>query len=270
MAMHLIDRPHLDLDASHHRGLSASVSAALHAAVVLTVIVAMRMSSDGPLSKGEVSAFLPPRVVWVPHTDIGGGRDSGGQRSIEPPRHARAIGRDSISVPAAASQQPSTDATIEPPADVATIPAQPLGDATQVLAGAINSTGTSPGPGDGGAGTSPGKNDGGLGNEAANGFGFGAVPGGPGVTMPTLIERVSPKYTAEAMRARIQGSAWVECVVQIDGSVGDARIIRSLVRRFGLDDEALAAARRWRFRPGTLQGKPVPVIVTIELSFSVR
>ena len=72
------------------------------------------------------------------------------------------------------------------------------------------------------------------------------------------------------MRARIQGSAWVECVVQIDGTVGDARVIQSLDRRFGLDDEALAAARRWRFRPGTLHGKPVPVIVTIELSFSVR
>jgi outer membrane biosynthesis protein TonB len=37
-----------------------------------------------------------------------------------------------------------------------------------------------------------------------------------------------------------------------------------------LDEEAIAAAKRWRFRPGTLKGQPVPVIVSIELTFSVR
>ena len=63
---------------------------------------------------------------------------------------------------------------------------------------------------------------------------------------------------------------WIECVVQTDGTVGDLRVMRSLDRRFGLDEEAIAAAKRWRFRPGTLNGKPVPVVVTIELSFSVR
>jgi periplasmic protein TonB len=55
-----------------------------------------------------------------------------------------------------------------------------------------------------------------------------------------------------------------------DGTVGDARIIRSLDQRFGLDQEAIAAAKKWRFRPGLLNGKPVPVIVTIELSFMLR
>ena len=88
--------------------------------------------------------------------------------------------------------------------------------------------------------------------------------------MPTLIERVAPKYTVDAMQARIQGSVWIECVVQTDGTVGDARVTRSLDRRFGLDEEAIAAAKRWRFRPGLLNGKPVPVIISIELMFSVR
>lgn len=88
--------------------------------------------------------------------------------------------------------------------------------------------------------------------------------------MPTLIEQVRPSYTADAMRARVQGSVWIECVVLPDGSVGDLRIMRSLDRRFGLDDEAIKAARRWRFRPGRMNGVPVPVVVTIELMFSVR
>lgn len=88
--------------------------------------------------------------------------------------------------------------------------------------------------------------------------------------MPTLVQRVSPQYTADAMRARVQGSVWVECVVLPDGTVGDARVVRSLDRVFGLDEQALAAARRWRFKPGRLNGQAVPVIVSIELTFSVR
>jgi TonB family protein len=55
-----------------------------------------------------------------------------------------------------------------------------------------------------------------------------------------------------------------------DGTVGDVRITRSLDSRFGLDQEAIAAARRWRFKPGLLNGRPVPVAVTIELMFSLR
>ena len=90
------------------------------------------------------------------------------------------------------------------------------------------------------------------------------------MTLPVPILRATPKYTVEAMRARIQGVAMIECVVLPDGTVGDARVTRSLDRVFGLDEEAMAAAKRWRFRPGLLNGKPVPVIVTIELAFSVR
>jgi len=33
---------------------------------------------------------------------------------------------------------------------------------------------------------------------------------------------------------------------------------------------AIAAARQWRFRPGTLRDQPVPVQITIELSFTLR
>ena len=55
-----------------------------------------------------------------------------------------------------------------------------------------------------------------------------------------------------------------------DGSVGDVRVTKSLDSVFGLDQEAIKAARRWRFKPGFLQGQPVPVIITIELTFTLR
>jgi protein TonB len=72
------------------------------------------------------------------------------------------------------------------------------------------------------------------------------------------------------MRARIQGAVLIECVVQPTGQCSDVHVIRSLDPTFGLDQEAIAAARQWRFAPGTLRGEAVPVLVTIELTFTLR
>jgi TonB family protein len=79
-----------------------------------------------------------------------------------------------------------------------------------------------------------------------------------------------PNYTPDAMRGRIQGTAWVAAVVLADGTVGEAHNVRSLDSAFGLDEEAIKAVKQWRFRPGTRFGKPVPVQVVIEVSFTMR
>jgi TonB family protein len=94
-------------------------------------------------------------------------------------------------------------------------------------------------------------------------------PGG-GVTVPRLLQEVKPKYTAGAMEARVQGTVWIDCVVEIDGTVTRTRVSRSLDTQHGLDREAVAAARQWRFEPGTKDGSPVPVVITIELAFTLR
>jgi TonB family protein len=71
------------------------------------------------------------------------------------------------------------------------------------------------------------------------------------------------------MRAKIQGGVLLECVVQTDGTVGDVRVLRSLDTTYGLDQEAIKAAKQWKFAPGTRNGEPVPVMVTIELTFTL-
>jgi protein TonB len=71
------------------------------------------------------------------------------------------------------------------------------------------------------------------------------------------------------MRAKIQGVVLLDCVVKIDGSVGECGVARSLDATFGLDQEAVKAARQWRFLPGKRLGQPVPVLVTIELRFNL-
>jgi TonB family protein len=269
MPMQLIERPGYAAAGpeSRRQGLSAALSATLHTLAAAILIAAMRFAShENTAGSKDDSSFA--KLVWIPILDVGGG-DTGGARSIEPARRARLAGTESASVPA--PPQPSTSVTTDVPMEVVAIPAKPMADATQALPGAIASESAASslgrgvdGPGGDGAGPARGEGTG------LRGFGVGVTPGGPGMTMPTVIERVAPRYTAEAMRARVEGVVRLECVVLPDGSVGDVRVTRSLDQRFGLDQEAIVAAKRWRFRAGRLNGQPVPVVVSIELTFSVR
>jgi periplasmic protein TonB len=85
-----------------------------------------------------------------------------------------------------------------------------------------------------------------------------------------LLREVKPNYTATAMRAKVQGVVLLECVVLPDGSVGEVAVLKSLDKEFGLDNEAIKAAKEWRFVPGRRLGEPVAVYVTLELAFTLR
>jgi TonB family protein len=91
---------------------------------------------------------------------------------------------------------------------------------------------------------------------------------GNGVTTPKVVREVKPQYTADAMLSKVQGAVFLECVVEIDGRVSDARVVQSLDPV--LDIQALNAARQWEFEPGTKDGSPVPVLVVLELTFTLR
>ena len=84
------------------------------------------------------------------------------------------------------------------------------------------------------------------------------------------MKEVRPQYTAQAMRAKVEGRVLLECVVLPDGTAGSIKVLRSLDSSFGLDQEAIKAARQWQFAPGTRFGQPVPVLVTIEIAFILR
>ena len=90
------------------------------------------------------------------------------------------------------------------------------------------------------------------------------------VTAPRLIKESKPRYTDDAKRAKIQGVVYLEAVIKTDGTVGETRVTRSLDQEFGLDDRAVEAVKEWRFAPGQKDGVPVPVLVEIELSFTLK
>ncbi len=60
------------------------------------------------------------------------------------------------------------------------------------------------------------------------------------------------------------------CIVQTDGSCTDVDVVESLDTRYGLDRQAQRALRQWRFEPGMRQGEPVAVLVTVEMTFTLR
>jgi protein TonB len=94
--------------------------------------------------------------------------------------------------------------------------------------------------------------------------------GKDGVTPPRLLHQASPQYSAEAMREQIQGNVGLECVVETDGSVKRVRVVRSVDKLFGLDEQAVKAAKQWQFSPGMKDNVAVPVLITIDLTFTLR
>lgn len=91
-----------------------------------------------------------------------------------------------------------------------------------------------------------------------------------GITLPQVVTEVKPVYTPAAMQAKIQGTVWMTAVVLASGDVGEVAVSKSLDEEHGLDQQAIHATRQWKFEPGTREGKPVPVEVTIEMTFTLK
>ena len=92
----------------------------------------------------------------------------------------------------------------------------------------------------------------------------------PGIVMPTVVTRENPQYTRAALQASLAGDAAVDVTVDADGRVRDVLLVKSVDAVHGLDGAAVATAGRWVFKPGTLDGQPVPVRVRLAMSLSAR
>ncbi|HEX9493540.1 MAG TPA: energy transducer TonB, partial [Thermoanaerobaculia bacterium] len=91
---------------------------------------------------------------------------------------------------------------------------------------------------------------------------------GGDVQAPVAINRIEPQYTELARKARIEGVVIIEAIIDRNGSVTDARVLKPLP--LGLDQSALEAVKRWKFKPGTLNGQPVPVIYNLTVIFRLQ
>jgi TonB family protein len=273
--------------ASHRTfGQAFSASFGLHAAILfLIVLLAGTVRPIEPPGDPPLVVSIAPPLLPQPQTmGLRGGGGGGGGSAAPAPRRPLQIPRhkapDPVPVASAAPKPdpvplPALDVTMQ--TDLASV-LQASGSSVVSIAtyggggrgrGLGEGTGAGVGPGSGGG--IGGGSGGGIGRGAGRGFGTGAVRPGGGVSTPVLLRLVPPKYTCEAMRAKIQGIVELEAVVLPNGSIGEIRMARSLDRLYGLDDEAIKAAREWLFAPGCdTTGRPLPVIVTLILEFRIH
>jgi protein TonB len=236
----------------------------VHGLLLLAIILIFRY-------RGEIQQVVvdntPLRLVYLQEAGPGGG--GGGSPAPAPPKP--------ISIPKTKPPEPvpivpPPPQPVTPPPPVPTFTAPVMTTNTEL----VQATGTSSvslaayGGGGNGGGLGPGNGRGvGPGNTA--GFGGKAYRPGAGIQNPIPLKEPKPAYTTEAMRAKIQGSVLLEAVVDEHGLVSDVRVVRSLDRLYGLDQEAIKAARQWLFRPALdRDNKPVPIIVQLELDFRLH
>lgn len=243
------------------------------AAVFLAVAVVVWAGGHGPgLPPAEVSHLISPvsYVLPVASTQASGGGGGGTHDRLASSKGA---------LPRASEEQiippmivvPNQDAkliaepTVVAPPEIPFPRSEQLGDPFSVATLASNGTGSDGGIGKGShGGVGPGDGEG-VGPGTDGGYGGGPYTTGGGVSAPRPIYAPDPEYSDEARKAKFQGSVVLAVVIGADGRPRDIRVSRSV--GMGLDEQAESAVRNWRFEPAMKDGRPVAVIVEVEVVF---
>jgi protein TonB len=88
-----------------------------------------------------------------------------------------------------------------------------------------------------------------------------------GIKEPRRVAYIPPVYPEIARIARVEGIVIVDCTIDRDGRVIDARVLRGHPL---LDEAAVSAVRRWVYMPTLLNGVPVPVLMTVTVRFVIQ
>ena len=89
-----------------------------------------------------------------------------------------------------------------------------------------------------------------------------------GVRPPKAIYTPEPEFTQQARKHRFEGTVMLKAVINRSGRVEHIRIVRAL--GMGLDEEAIDMMKKWKFKPGTRDGRPVNVELELGMSFHLR
>jgi TonB family protein len=255
---------------------SWAFSLALQSALVLTV-VGLASTKTGQRQIKEAIALVVPYDLRPspapPQKAIAQGGGGGGDRSLLPASKGRLPKADlkQFVPPAAVVANLNPRLSIEP--SIIAPPDLPLpqvnmsqyGDPLGKLGPISNGPGSGGGIGsgkDGGVGVGSG---GGVGMGADGGFGGGVYRFGGGVSAPALLTKVEPEYSEEARKAKHQGTVVLYVEVDAAGRPHNIKVVRSL--GLGLDEKAMEAVAKWKFKPGLKDGRPVTVAATVEVTF---
>src|SRR5690242_18370682 len=252
-------------------------SLAIHGTVVVLLFTVASSKAVQQMAKSVIPLVAPDIAPYVPKMaeqkqQMQGGC-GGGDRSPTPASKGR-LPKPSMkqfTPPMAVVNNPNPKLVMDP--TIIAPPDTPLpnvnmpvwGDPLAKLGPPSNGTGSGGGIGSGsGGGVGSGKG-GGFGPGEGGGMGGGVFRVGGGVTAPTLLFKKEPEYSEEARKAKYQGTVLLYIEVDPSGRATNIKVQRSL--GLGLDEKAMEAVRKWKFKPGYKDGKPVTVAATIEVNF---
>ena len=254
----------------------AGVSSILiHASAVALLFTLGSNPTIQKIVKEQVSLIAPDLAPYKPtmKKDTMGGGGGGGDRSPTPPSKGKLpkLAPKQFVPPAAVVHNPDPKLVMEPTlviqpdANIPLVNMAQLGDPLAKSGIPSNGPGSGAGIGTGtGGGVGPGRGAG-FGPGSGGNIGGGAYKIGGGVSAPSVIYKVEPEYSDEARKAKFQGTVVLFIVVDEHGNPRDLRVIRPL--GLGLDQKAIEAVQKWKFKPGMKDGRAVPVQATIEVNF---
>ncbi len=252
-------------------------SMAIHVSVVVLLFTVSFNPTVQQAAKDAVTLIAPDLSPYKPDMAVkknamqGGG--GGGNRSPLPASKGKLPKiSDKQFVPPSAvvlNQNPKLvmvpTIIAQPDAKLPQIQSVNYGDPLSKYGVLSNGSGSGGGIGDGsGGGVGPGHG-GGFGPGSGGNAGGGVYRIGGGVSQPVPIYRPDPDYSEEARKAKFQGTVVLAIVVDEKGNPRDLRVLKPL--GLGLDEKAMEAVAKWRFRPGMKDGHPVKVMAQIEVNF---
>jgi protein TonB len=246
------------------RGSSALLSLAIHIGAIAVLLLLGRYAPPPTvkLDSEQKITLLDPVKVDLGRTGAGGG----GNHSLTAPSKGRVPPHREFHAPLVVAQSTRTPLLMDPApsftADIHVDSNLPQFGDPHGVPGPPSS-----GPGNGGG---IGDTDGpGIGHKHGPGAGDGDPGSGMGnrgvLTPPVLLWKVDPDYSDPARAAKVQGIVVLRIEIDQAGQIREMRVDQSL--GLGLDEKAMEAVRRWRFRPGMRDGKAVATSGLVEVHF---
>ncbi|MBV8071964.1 MAG: TonB family protein [Acidobacteriaceae bacterium] len=248
---------------------SGLVSVLIHVGVIGLMLLIFQSPAVQKKLKHVTDIYFPVndfKPKLPPAAQKAGGGGGGGQKAPTPVSKGAApkFAPKQFMPPKEAVVQPKLPVvpTITAPAPqiVADNYADPLSKLQQ-YSGGPGTNGLGSGSG-GGVGSGDGD---GYGPGHGHGMGGGVYRIGGDVSAPSLITKVEPEYSEEARKAKYSGTVLLSIIVDADGMPRNIHVVRPL--GLGLDEKAIEAVMKWRFRPGMKGGHPVATQAQVEVNF---
>ncbi|MDR2054267.1 MAG: TonB family protein [Desulfovibrio sp.] len=122
----------------------------------------------------------------------------------------------------------------------------------------------------------PDKGGGEEGGTSSSASGFSGLDAKDGVhdaslvdQKPSILRRVKPEYPAKARNSGIDGTVVVRIVIDVAGLPSECAVHSASPPEY-FEEAALEAARRTRFLPGRIRGRPVRTLVLLPFAFRLK